>query len=117
MRDIKFRAWDRDQGKMFNWEPVQFEEEGLFDWEDVNNSDKLVFNQYTGLKDKNGKEIYEGDVFCWGVHYCEIVWDIYGFVAKNQLGRVFGLNAIASLGEIVGSVYENSALLNGQQGD
>ena len=60
MRKIKFRHWDGK--KMRIYEPVQFEEDHLWSWDDVNNSDTGWLMQYTGLKDKNGKEIYEGDV-------------------------------------------------------
>ena len=49
MRPIKFRVWDKDLGIMFNDVSVLYQEAG-------------IYMQYTGLTDKNGKEIYEGDV-------------------------------------------------------
>lgn len=58
MREIKFRAWD---GKRLDYSP---EFDGFFEGgSPVNsfNKDGREFMQYTGLKDKNGKEIYEGD--------------------------------------------------------
>jgi len=51
MREIKFRAWDKDLHKMYN------------KWTVIPDDDRShILMQYTGLKDKNGKEIYEGDI-------------------------------------------------------
>lgn len=56
MRKIKFRAWDEDLGMS---EPFNLEGAGIMFLEG-GNPDSIM--QYTGLKDKNGKEIYEGDI-------------------------------------------------------
>lgn len=71
MREIKFRAWDKKNKKMLA--PLLLAEilwsvdGGYFycDAWDGYMEEELVLMQYTGLKDKNGKEIYEGDIVCF----------------------------------------------------
>ena len=58
MRDFKFRAWDKWSNKM-----IQPNNGDFIGWHAMSNwRDCLHIMQYTGLKDKNGKEIYEGDI-------------------------------------------------------
>jgi uncharacterized phage protein (TIGR01671 family) len=58
MREIKFRAWNKEENEMI---PDAF---NYWDWGLGNllSDPRFVVMQYTGLKDKNGKEIYEGDI-------------------------------------------------------
>lgn len=65
MRELKFRAWSKSGKKMIYNIQNEFEERielGMDCFSDYLKNDDFIVEQYTGLHDKNGKEIYDGDV-------------------------------------------------------
>jgi hypothetical protein len=114
-RPIKFRAWDK--GKMI--EPMGLLLRDAPKWLDELSSEAILM-QYTGMKDKNGKEIYEGDICRFDVREGGVGEPAYhGLV--GQVGFSFGCYTIGdflshyhSL-EVIGNIYENPELLEGNR--
>lgn len=115
MREIKFRVWDDDRdsvnqllyfdlGTDLDRQMLFYSKMGLMRGE---------LMQYTGLKDKNGKEIYEGDIirFTKGTRCYEVAFMYAGF--KRKLGNEGNCADIHEPDDwdIVGNIYENPELL------
>ena len=130
MREIKFRAWD------IQAEEILYGVEHTYDGYKVpmpsfgallDCPDFYIVMQYTGLKDKNGKEIYEGDIVSLKYLYDkrttdkgQVVWreDKASFGLKslkgltNEVYELYQVTAEHNL-EIIGNIYENPELLKG----
>jgi len=129
MRDLKFRAWFKTKPIWCNQMFYSDEESpGLGDWfsECEIEEDGITFLQFTGLKDNNGKEIYDGDVLrCdqWTKHImAEIKWDVESvrfrmasndhsqFIWEDFESWIFKGNILTNF-EIIGNIKENPELL------
>ena len=116
MREIKFRAWDKLNKEMFNVEIMDFQERKVYkDTVSYRKFNDIELMQYTGLKDKNEKEIYEGDIV---IHHSKMHKIIFNtekarFVLRDdefELEIPFTNNNNKRM-EIVGNIYENSELI------
>lgn len=139
MRTIKFRVWDKEDRVMivscsFYEMGISVALDGTPIWNEEPVEERLIVLQYTGLKDKNGKEIYEGDILVkyykrggketsevfrkdyvrWGVYDIgcngfEYTMDIVGPYVKDE-----NLYCDMIWGEVkvLGNIYENKELLN-----
>lgn len=129
MRHIKFRAWYKPYKQMCQVESLRFDgkavliEEPFYDRKLVE-ADEIVIEQFTGLKDKNGTEIYQGDICSFtsktGKHtgVVERLDNLAGFglrMVKNNFRYTFsnldtmGVN-LDTL-EVVGNIHENPELV------
>jgi len=129
MREIKFRVWNPENKKMSMV--------GAIDWDmyykviTCNTKDEKMYKlghkdldfilmQYTGLKDKNGTEIYEGDLLFssdWCCN-CEVIWEDGGFTLKEG-ETIYNLkenltdddgNYLDDV-KVIGNIYENKELI------
>ena len=128
MREIKFRAWLKEEKKMVNVETMDFTDKTircLKKNEFINayllrrvSFDDVELMQYTGLNDKNDKEIYEGDILFFRDENTKyvIVWQDTAFIIKSieirkYSEKMYWLDDTEICCEIVGNIYENKNLL------
>ena len=117
-REIKFRGKDIDCNEWRYGSLVKVRENDgylLYRIVDEENQQWIVFpqtvGQYTGLKDKNGKEIYEGDILhLWGGEYCQGYYEFNQKFIVKDLSDLFFLGECENI-EILGNVYDNPELV------
>ena len=119
MRDIRFRAWDKEDNKMYYGISLCSQDSGIHpnngDWDDTCDLEDCCIMQYTGLKDKRGKELYESDIISHSAYkqnyQIEYIPDAGGYVVKSH-NHTCPLTAMCQKYlEIIGNIYENPELI------
>jgi len=139
MRTIKFRAWNKREKEMMNVVKMIFTKEGIeCSYKNLagfcGEIDEVIIMQFTGLKDKNGKEIFEGDILkdeyniIWTVHFVMGKFSIFcntdnllnSIEAKRNKKLTDDEKIVEDLDawwvrkEIIGNKFENPELLEVQ---
>lgn len=132
-RPIKFRAWDKFEKRMWPIHSIEWsnqewcsrppESDPSFSWVNVEGDDEIIncppgaveLMQFTGLKDKNGKRIYEDDLVSWIISGQYQDFKIIVQVTFDPLKGVSpfsdsAFKIVAEECEIIGNIYENPEL-------
>ena len=123
MREIKFRIWDTENKEMLKVQELDFEPTfygGRIairpdQYNDYFDTEDMILMQYIGLHDKNGKEIYEGDIVRkFNGIIGKVIYEHSEFIIdvtnnkKLDYGR---LDLIENFVEVIGNIYDNPDLL------
>lgn len=126
MREIKFRAWDKENKAFMPSEGYAICDGDVMglrygnEMEDVL-TDQIELMQYTGLKDNNGREVYEGDVLDIGLQnqdgkpvVAPVSYEKYiaGYVLDNGGNGIW--QRLDEDCEVIGNIYENPELLEAE---
>jgi len=126
--EIKYRAYDNQTNRFEYWDSINNKFDGIF-WVMIKRPEFEKPNQFTGLKDKNGKEIYKDDILDLNHHTCKNGVVVYGseelmftqgkWTINNIVQYIFyfyhnnGNDIDMRKYEIIGNIYENKELIDG----
>lgn len=124
-REIKFRVWDAVTKRYVDLSTFTITYDGKLTavttseiMNPVLNQKNYIVEQYTGLKDKNGKEIYEGDILQIDDHILGdfvVVWHNFGWKIKRSVGYESLSVHKSEDCTVIGNIHENSELLGGEK--
>lgn len=125
-REIKFRVFDKEEKKMEFVGAIDWTENQKiitcntattkhYSYQEDKYQDSFEIMQFTGLLDKNGMEIYDGDIVDTGHRIGEVLWDNnsarFGLSGKElEKGKTFWLTQFERL-EVIGNIFQTPELL------
>jgi uncharacterized phage protein (TIGR01671 family) len=119
MREIKFRAWDKELERMWNWTESKRLSRTFANGKEtlispletfIQQSDRYNLMQFTGLFDRNSKEIWEGDIVQMDILTNEVLFK-QGMFCIEEDGSWYPLSQFYSVIKVIGNIYENPELL------
>ena len=126
----RFRVWHNELGRMMSIKNIWFQDSSFEELE-LNDAvmndcitaypDEIELMQSTGLKDKNGKEIFEGDILKSNKHITSVFYENGAYCVKfrRTTNTTVTMNVISFIEQyktkIIGNIYENPRLLKEKQ--